>query len=220
MMFRYGTIWLVFVLMLMSQGAFAGSEDDDKDLPECRAILLSDEALSRLLAKDKAKRPSGIVPDYLKVQYLRRAGQVSAGAGYRIRNFYEPTLLVGYMYKPMKWKNGKAPVLTLKNSFTLLGQGVSEQIAVKGGLSVNYLLEESITSNGAVYQRALYYYQDQLYAMPFISGEWYFSRERRKSSLFMEISTVDSAIREAVNSEFVQFDEIWAVSFGMTFYLH
>ena len=220
-MFRSCIIWIVLLLwMFLSSPGLACEGDGKERSPGYVEVSTSKNPSFPIIETNQQKSHHGITPDYLKLQYLRRSGQLSAGAGYRIHNFYEPALLIGYMYKPMKLKNGKASVLTLKNSFTLLGSGTSLRMAVKGGISVNFLLNGAISTNMAVYQRSFYYYQERLYSMPFISGEWYFNRQRRKSSLFVEVSTVDSAIRDAVDSEFVQFDEIWGLSIGLTFYLH
>jgi hypothetical protein len=207
---------------MQPQDAIAGNNKVGVPATDIYTLVLQNEVLffprtSRVAVKEKT---CWVVPDYLKVQYLKRAGHVSAGMGYSIHNFYEPTLLIGYMYKQMKSKNGEAPVLTLKNSFTILGQNTSEIIAIKGGVSINVLFGETAFDNTTIYKRAGYYFQEQIYSMPFIGGEWFFSRKTVKSSLFVEISTVDSFLKDAINSEFVQFDEIWAFSLGITVYLH
>lgn len=219
-MTRTCTILIVFFFMVQCLYAFGGVE-----APQCavygnNSFDVWARHLTHFEDEKKLKSHSSLAPDYVHFQYLKKAGQLSAGAGYRIHNIYEPSLLIGYMYKPMKLKNGRASVITLKNSFILLGPRIMERMAIKSGVSVNFLLEDAIPGKITFYHRAMFYFQERIYSMPFISGEWYFNRQRRKSSLFVEVSTVDSAIRDAVDSEFVQFDEIWGLSIGLTFYLH
>jgi hypothetical protein len=166
------------------------------------------------------ERGCWLVPDHLKMQFLSRAGRISTGVGYNIRNFYEPTLLAGYMYKQLKSKNGEAPVITLKNSFTILGKNTSRKFALKGGLSITYSLNKISPNNLVLYQHANYYFRKKCYTMPFIGGEYYFNNPPRRAGIFAELSTVDAYLKDFFTSEFVQFDEIWALRIGISIYFH
>jgi hypothetical protein len=215
-------LYNIFLLSILFFGIHHKNAFAKKNEPEAPApnIFNAPVLQNKTTPQSSEKKIFWLVPDHMKIQFLRRAGHISAGAGYNIRDFYEPTLFVGYMYKQLKTRYGETPVITLKNSFTILGKNTSRKFALKGGFSINYSFDEIDSKSLVFFQRANYYFREKCYTMPFIGGEYYFNKNTRKAGIFAELSTVDSYLKDSFTSEFVQFDEIWAFRIGFSIYFH
>lgn len=160
-------------------------------------------------------------PHHYKMQYLTRAGFISAGAGYNVGNVYEPTLLIGYMHQFIEGKSRNAPVISLKNSFNIYGRSIPDRFNLKAGLSLNLALSENTFEKIPVYNKRRPYFQNRFYVSPYFGGEWLLNsrKERRhKYGLYAELSTLDSYLVDFSRSRFVDFDEIWTLMFGVTVY--
>jgi hypothetical protein len=163
---------------------------------------------------------SPFVPDHYKFQFTRKGGYLAIGAGYNILNVFEPTFSAGYMRLSDYNNTISSVVLSLKNSFYILGNSRLDNTSLKAGMSLLYAAsgnqehKTSSQSNGSTSQ-------DMLQLAPFLGMEWRINQFRRGTAsggIFIEITTLDTHLKDLFNSKFVSFDEIWALSLGITIY--
>lgn len=65
-------------------------------------------------------KPRWFFPDHYKIQYAENIGFISFGAGYQIKQNYEPTLYIGSPSNTFGNSSENVTTLSLKNSFRLI----------------------------------------------------------------------------------------------------
>ncbi|TCO07912.1 hypothetical protein EV194_10653 [Natronoflexus pectinivorans] len=162
-----------------------------------------------------------LMPDFYSAQMMRRAGFVSMGAGYHVLNFYEPTIFVGYMYQNLD-KTRTTPVLSLKNSFNLVREHFYRDFNIRAGVSLNLNLSGNTYHEIPQHIKRRYFFKNDIYLAPFLGADWKIIKGNglfRNGALFFEMVTLDSYMDEFINSSFVDFEDIWSLNIGVTFYL-
>lgn len=160
-------------------------------------------------------------PDHYKIQIQPGAGYLSVGAGYNIRNFYEPTFKFGYMYQKINNNSVKSPVFELKNSLILLGDYMPEY--VKFSLGYSFFYTPGIVKYPKLpdYNLRRVYFRDRINTGPFIGLEWKMNIKKPNllsSGIYIELSTLTPLINDAFQSRLIQFDEIWTITIGFSVY--
>jgi hypothetical protein len=148
---------------------------------------------------------------------------MSIGAGYNIRNRYEPTLLVGYLNNTFGNSTISVTTVSLKNSFNMLKRQMPDNIKLKGGISVNLGYTNNTFKNLPPHYPDNYYFQNLIFLSPIFGGEWLIninSRHIKAGGLYFEFNTRDAYVLEFVRRKYVSFDKIWNLGLGITLYIH
>jgi hypothetical protein len=166
--------------------------------------------------------PRWFVPDHLKVQYAGNIGFASVGAGYHVRGRYEPSLFVGLLNYSFGGSAHTVTTLSFKNSFKLSKRPLMGGFYPKAGLSVNWGYTHNTFNKLPPHYAAKYYFQNKVHLAPFAGGEWLFRlRDRHLNGigLYFEFATLDAYLLEFLRTGYVDFDDIWNLALGVSFYI-
>ncbi|MBN2818548.1 MAG: hypothetical protein JXP36_06245 [Bacteroidales bacterium] len=167
-------------------------------------------------------KPRWFMPDHYMVQYAGGIGFLSIGAGYNLWDWYEPTLLIGYVNETFGNSSKAVTTLSIKNSFILFRKYLPEPVKLRGGISVNTGYTNNTFRRLPPHYPEKYYFQNKVFLSPFLGGEWQFKFNRKHlktGGLFFEFNTRDAYLLECLRTDYVKFHKIWNLGLGITFYL-
>lgn len=167
-------------------------------------------------------KPRWFMPDHYMVQYAGGIGFLSIGAGYNLWDWYEPTLLIGYVNETFGNSAKAVTTVSIKNSFVLFRKHLPEQIKFRGGISVNMGLTNNLFRQLPPHYPEKYYFQNKVFLSPFLGGEWQIKlnqKHLKTGGLFFEFNTRDAYLLECLRTDYVKFHKIWNLGLGVTIYL-
>ncbi|WP_016777526.1 hypothetical protein [Anaerophaga thermohalophila] len=166
-------------------------------------------------------RPRWFFPSHVKVQYAGSVGFISVGAGYRLWDIYEPTLMYGYLSESMGGSNVSVHTISLKNSFYLTSSPWLGHFWPRVGLLINWGNTKNTFRKLPPHYPEKYYFQNKMHLAPFWGGEWHFHIKDKHLSgigIYFEFSALDAYLLEAVRTDYVRMTDIWSLGIGISFY--
>lgn len=166
-------------------------------------------------------RPRWFLPTHAKIQYAGSIGFVSVGAGYRLWNIYEPSLMYGYLSESFGGSNVSVHTISLKNSFYLTSLPWLKHFWPRVGMLINWGNTNNTFSKLPPHYPEKYYFQNKIHLAPFWGGEWHFAIKDKHLSgvgIYFEFSALDAYILEAIRTEYIKITDVWSLGIGVTFY--
>ena len=168
-------------------------------------------------------RPRWFLPRHAKIQYAGSIGFFSAGAGYRLWEVYEPTLLYGFLSENFGGSDVAVHTISLKNSFFLSSTPWLKYFWPRAGLLINWGFTNNTFRKLPPYYPEKYYFQNKVHVAPFWGGEWYIPIKDKHLSgmgVYFEFSALDAYLLEAVRTEYIGLMDIWSFGVGISFYFN
>lgn len=168
-------------------------------------------------------RPRWFIPDHYKVQYAGVIGFLSLGAGYNVRDKFEPTLFIGYLNETFGNSSVSVTTVSLKNSFNLCHTLLPENLWIKAGVSINWGHTNNTFDKLPPHYAEKYYFQNKVHFSPFLGGEWTIKlrdKNLKAAGLYFEFNTLDAYLLECFRTEYVKLGDIWNLAIGITVYIH
>lgn len=167
-------------------------------------------------------KPRWFIPDHYTLQYAGGIGFLSFGAGYNVRDKYEPSLFIGFVNKAFGNSTRAVTTISFKNSFNLFSRHTPDNIRLKGGIAVNMGYTNNTFRKLPPHYPEKYYFQNMVFLSPFIGGEWLFNIESKRlkyGGFYFEFTTRDAYLLECIRTRYVRFNEIWNLAIGLTLYI-
>lgn len=168
-------------------------------------------------------KPRWFIPDHYHVQYAGNIGFMSIGAGYCVRNRYEPTLFYGLLNHTLGNSLATVHTVSLKNSFILTRKPIWGHLSPKAGVSVNWGYTNNTFNELPPHYPNKYYFQNKIHVAPFWGIEWQQALNNshlKAMGLYIEFSTLDAYLLEFIRTRYVGFNDIWNMAVGISFYIH
>lgn len=166
-------------------------------------------------------RPRWFVPSHVKIQYAGSIGFISVGAGYRLWDIYEPTLMYGYLSEGLGGSDVSVHTISLKNGFYLTSSPWFGHYWPRVGLLINWGHTKNTFRKLPPHYPEKYYFQNKIHVAPFWGGEWHFQIKDKHLSgvgIYFEFSALDAYLLEAVRTDYVRMTDIWSLGIGISFY--
>ncbi|MBN2167038.1 MAG: hypothetical protein JW717_12225 [Marinilabiliaceae bacterium] len=157
------------------------------------------------------------------MQYAGNIGFLSLGAGYQIKQRYEPTLLLGYLSQTFGNSSTDVITVSLKNSFRLNTKPLFECVTLKSGVSINWGYTNNTFSSLPEHYPDKYYFQNKIHLAPFWGAEVTIivkSKSLKVVGFYFEFATLDAYLLECIRTDYVKLNDIWNLALGMTLYIH
>lgn len=166
-------------------------------------------------------RPRWFFPSHGKVQFAGSIGFFSVGAGYRLWDVYEPTLMYGHLSPDFGGSSVKVQAISLKNSFFMTQEPWFNHFWPKTGLIVSWGNTQNTFKKLPPHYPEKYYFQNKIQIAPFWGGEWYISlRDKHLTGLgvYFEFSALGPYLLEAIRTDYVTMKDVWSLGLGVSFY--
>jgi hypothetical protein len=214
-------IILVFLFAILGDMLWAQSPQDSS-YPMGPFFESLYEPRSKVIRGDTVIfRARWFFPRHVKMQFAGSVGFLSVGAGYRLWDIYEPTLIFGYLSETFGGSDVTVATISLKNSFDLTPTAWFGHFWPKAGILINWGNTNNTFKKLPPHYPEKYYFQNKVHLAPFLGGEWYMPiKDKHLNGLgfYFEFSALDAYLLEAIRTEYVTLRDIWSLGMGITFY--
>jgi hypothetical protein len=160
-------------------------------------------------------------PTIVQLQYAGNMGLVSAGIG---KSFFNERLSACFIYGYLpKHTNGvTVHTLALKTYYTPIRKSIGKRSSVEGYCGASII--RGIAKNTYVKYPSHYpddYYQPNAYHIALFTGAKHSKLIKNnkwfdKVAAFIELGTIDYELWDGLKTDYIDFEDIWNVSFGIT----
>lgn len=217
-------ITIVILLILVSKMSFAQDMASTPPTTPSPWLQKMNERRPMRFRNDTIMvKPRWFIPDHYKLQYAGNIGFMSIGAGYNIRDRYEPSLYVGLLNETFGDSYTSVVTISLKNSFNLVKQPLWHHLYPKAGLSVNWGYTNNTFNELPAHYPNKYYFQNKIHLAPFMGCEWHqpiSDKNLKAVGIYFEFGTLGAYLLECIRTQYIGFTDIWNLALGVSFYIH
>lgn len=217
---NYAFGWIALLLLTISSPLFAEKSLDEREdsFRDRKAYWYEKDTLT-LKSDTFIITRRAFLPDHYILQYAGNIGFMAIGAGYDIGNYFQMSILYGFLNEQFGDSKITVSTVSFKHNFTITRPLTKLNFSPTAGMAVNWGYTENTFHKLPEHYPNKYYFQNKVHLAPYIGGN--FSHNLKKSryvrslSFYYEVSSLDAYILEWIRRDYIKLSDIISLSIGI-----